>query len=470
MFAMLTTLKHGCRCLSADFEELREVKTKVFEVAKDQVRKHLNFVSMTDNNKKSRNNVDDFDFAHEGVTNETPMLVNCFVTRIQQAMANNLILQGEVQQQLHTYGVLPTAQGERMPEKSPREGSTKGLSTMREVENHYQELQQLLVEDAPPSNKRGHASHEDPPPMERNRSESPDTSMEDVAPGRQRAQRSPTPPMRKRSPHSTSCHESKREKKNSRKKNEKKGSLSYYLLLLSMKATAIPSWNPKEEHIGNPMPHGKGPISLRSVKREERTSLSSPMMVPLELVERQEWRRRVKTVQRKDQESQQTRRGDCKGGGLAASTELQLSGFTDADWAGGVCDRRSTSGFMFSLGSAAITWSSKKQPTVALSSTKAEYIGATMAACEVAWLELLLGDLGIQVQRPVFIHCDNLSGIQLARNPAFHARTRHIKVHYHFIRQRVLDGSIDLTFVRTNEHVATSSRRPLEQRSCDDFK
>ncbi|MCO5559842.1 hypothetical protein L7F22_013446 [Adiantum nelumboides] len=78
-----------------------------------------------------------------------------------------------------------------------------------------------------------------------------------------------------------------------------------------------------------------------------------------------------------------------------ASTELQLSGFTDADWAGSVCDRRSTSGFMFSLGSVAITWSSKKQPIVALSSTEVEYRGATVPACEVAWLELLLGDLGI---------------------------------------------------------------------------
>ncbi|MCO5590823.1 hypothetical protein L7F22_044798 [Adiantum nelumboides] len=137
-----------------------------------------------------------------------------------------------------------------------------------------------------------------------------------------------------------------------------------------------------------------------------------------------------------------------------ASTELQLSGFTDADWAGSVCDRRSTSGFMFSLGSAAITWSSKKQPTIALSSTEAGYRGAAVAVCEVAWLELLLGDLGIQVQRPVVIHCDNFSSIQLAQNPVFHARTKHIEVHYHFIRERVLDGSIDLTFVRTDEQVA----------------
>ena len=138
-----------------------------------------------------------------------------------------------------------------------------------------------------------------------------------------------------------------------------------------------------------------------------------------------------------------------------SGTELQLYGYTDADWAGSVCDRRSTSGFMFSLRSAAITWSSKKQPTVALSSsTEAEYRGAAVAACEVAWLQMLLGDLGIQVQVPVVIHCDNLSSIQLARNPVFHARTKHIEVHYHFVRERVLAGDIDLTYVGTDEQVA----------------
>ncbi|MCO5570356.1 hypothetical protein L7F22_024076 [Adiantum nelumboides] len=140
-----------------------------------------------------------------------------------------------------------------------------------------------------------------------------------------------------------------------------------------------------------------------------------------------------------------------------ASTELQLSGFTDANWAGSVCDRRSTNSFMFSLGSVAVTW----RPTIALSSTKVEYRGAAVVACEVAWLELRLGDLGIQVQRPVVIHCDNLSSIQLARNPVFHARTKHIEVHYHFIRERVLDGSIDLTFVRIDEQIANIFTKAL---------
>ena len=95
----------------------------------------------------------------------------------------------------------------------------------------------------------------------------------------------------------------------------------------------------------------------------------------------------------------------------AADTPLQLYGYTDVDWAGSAHDRRSTSGYMFSFGSAAITWSSKKQPTVALSSTEAEYRGVVVAACEVAWLHKLLADLCVEVPHKVVIYCDNLSNI-----------------------------------------------------------
>ena len=119
-----------------------------------------------------------------------------------------------------------------------------------------------------------------------------------------------------------------------------------------------------------------------------------------------------------------------------AGCALQVHGYTDADWAGSVSDRRSTSGFMFSLGSPAISWSSKKQPTVALSSTEAEYRGAAMAACEVAWLRKLLADMGQSIHAAVVIHCDNISSIMLANNPVYHARTKHIEVHYHQSKYR----------------------------------
>ena len=87
----------------------------------------------------------------------------------------------------------------------------------------------------------------------------------------------------------------------------------------------------------------------------------------------------------------------------AADVPLHVYGYTDADWAGSVFDRRATRGFMFSFGSAAVTWSGKKQPMIALSSTEVEYRGAAVAACEVAWLRKLLADLGLHVERKIVI-------------------------------------------------------------------
>jgi len=108
----------------------------------------------------------------------------------------------------------------------------------------------------------------------------------------------------------------------------------------------------------------------------------------------------------------------------------------------------------FFFGSGAVSWSSKKQPTFALSSTKAEYKGAAIAACEVVWLQKLLSDLGQSVDAPVVIYCDNTSSILLANNPVYHVRTKHIEVHYHFIREKVLAKEIDLIYVSTEDQVA----------------
>jgi hypothetical protein len=84
---------------------------------------------------------------------------------------------------------------------------------------------------------------------------------------------------------------------------------------------------------------------------------------------------------------------------------------------------------MFSFGNGAVSWSSKRQPTIALSSTEAEYRGASIATCEVVWLQKLLSDLGQLVDVFIVIYCDNISSILLANNPVYHARTKHIEVH-----------------------------------------
>ena len=108
---------------------------------------------------------------------------------------------------------------------------------------------------------------------------------------------------------------------------------------------------------------------------------------------------------------------------------MQLVGYTDADWAGNAVVHRSTFGYAFTLRSATVAWSCKKQPTVALSSTEAKYRGAAVATCEAIWLKRILKDLQEEVSDTTMIYCDNLNSIQFAENPIFHARTKHIEVH-----------------------------------------
>jgi histone deacetylase 1/2 len=137
-----------------------------------------------------------------------------------------------------------------------------------------------------------------------------------------------------------------------------------------------------------------------------------------------------------------------------AKSQLQVHGYTDADWVDNVSYRRSTSGFMFSFGNGVVSWSSKKQPTVALSSTEVEYRGVSIVACEVVWLQKLLSDLGQLVDAPIVIYCDNISSILLANNSVYHAKTKHIEVHYHFSREKVLAKEIDLIHVSTEDQIA----------------
>ncbi len=123
------------------------------------------------------------------------------------------------------------------------------------------------------------------------------------------------------------------------------------------------------------------------------------------------------------------------------------------DWVGNVSNKISTSGFMFSFGSGVVSGSNKKQPTVALSSTEAECIGATVAACELIWLQKLLSYLGQSLDAPVVIYCDNISSILIANNLVYHARTKHIEVHYHFIREKVIAKEINLIHVSIEDQV-----------------
>nr|DAD31904.1 TPA_asm: hypothetical protein HUJ06_010755 [Nelumbo nucifera] len=149
---------------------------------------------------------------------------------------------------------------------------------------------------------------------------------------------------------------------------------------------------------------------------------------------------------------------------------FSMQGYVDVDWAGNVNDRRSTTSYCFNIGSVVISWCSKKQATVALSSTEAEYVAATLVSQECIWLTRLLQDVNEASKFPIPIFCDNESAIRLAENPLFHARTKHIAVHYHFIRDKVLNQEIELLAIRTTEQVADGFTKALSRAKFEEFR
>eukprot|EP00253_Pinus_taeda_P008886 PITA_08886 len=114
-----------------------------------------------------------------------------------------------------------------------------------------------------------------------------------------------------------------------------------------------------------------------------------------------------------------------------------------------VDDRKSTFGYVFHMGLEAISWASKKQPIVALSTVKAEYVAATTATCQAVWMRRMLRSLGQEQAKRTVIFCDNSSAIALSKNSVFHKRTKHLDTRFHYIRELVNNGEIILQHCRT---------------------
>jgi hypothetical protein len=134
--------------------------------------------------------------------------------------------------------------------------------------------------------------------------------------------------------------------------------------------------------------------------------------------------------------------------------KMQLTGYCDSDHAGDVDDRKSTTGILFYLGTSPISWASQKQKVVAISSCEAEYMAATYGACQGIWLSRLLSEMTSSEKAKVELKVDNQSAISLSKNPVFHERSKHIDIRYHFIRECVEAGSVDISHVSTDKQLA----------------
>eukprot|EP00253_Pinus_taeda_P020007 PITA_20007 len=140
--------------------------------------------------------------------------------------------------------------------------------------------------------------------------------------------------------------------------------------------------------------------------------------------------------------------GLCYQGRPRLDRVLDIGVVVDVDWARDLDQRRSTSGYLFNLFGGAVSWMSKKQSIVALSTTEAEYIAATHASKEEVWLQRLCSSMGL-VQGAIRIDCDSQCAIFLAKNPTYHSKTKHIDVQYHFVRDMIEEKKVLLVKVDT---------------------
>jgi hypothetical protein len=142
------------------------------------------------------------------------------------------------------------------------------------------------------------------------------------------------------------------------------------------------------------------------------------------------------------------------GGGPITDTITLGESYSDSDWAGSVDDRRSTTGYIIKINNDTCIWQSKKQATIALSSAEAEYMAVSAAVTEIIWVRSLLKELGFEQHQPSVLRCDNKPAIAIANDDAHHARTKHIDIRHHFIRDHVRRGDVVVDWIPTAQNHA----------------
>ncbi|MCH82787.1 copia-type polyprotein [Trifolium medium] len=142
--------------------------------------------------------------------------------------------------------------------------------------------------------------------------------------------------------------------------------------------------------------------------------------------------------------------------------KAELVAYSDSDYGGDIDDRKSTSGYVFMIGSGAVSWLSKKQPIVTLSTTEAEFIAAAHCVCQGIWMERILNYMGLKQQECFKVFCDNSSTIKLSKNPVLHGRSKHIDIRFHFLRNLSCEGAVELVHCSSQNQMADIMTKTLK--------
>ncbi|KAG7598815.1 GAG-pre-integrase domain [Arabidopsis suecica] len=154
---------------------------------------------------------------------------------------------------------------------------------------------------------------------------------------------------------------------------------------------------------------------------------------------------------------------------LRSNTDLVLTGWCDSDFGSCPHTQRSLTGWFIQLGGSPISWKTKKHDVVSRSSAEAEYRAMADTVSELLWLRALLPALGINCDAPIMLYSDSLSAIGLAKNPIYHARTKHVGRDVHFVRDEIIRGTIETQHVKTTSQLADIMTKALGRREFEEF-
>ena len=150
--------------------------------------------------------------------------------------------------------------------------------------------------------------------------------------------------------------------------------------------------------------------------------------------------------------------------------KFELNAYTDADCGGNIDDRKSTSGGALFLGKRIVTWTSKKKTCTSQSIAEAKYVAETINCTNIVWIKNLLKGIKEEVTKPVILYCDKTSAINISKNTVMHAKTKHIAIKYHYVREFFEEKQVKMEYIHTKEQIVDIFTKPLPKDAYEYLK